>query len=198
VYPARRVSDPRTRWDARWAAACGPPGAPHPGVAELADRLAVGARVLDIAAGRGRQSLGLARAGHRVTACDVSPAGLQRLRQDAHKQGVVITTVVADLAERLPESCAGPWSAVVCVDYCAPALWPQLREVVAPGGVLFVSLATTSNLQRHARPSRRFVVEPHMGLEVLGELSPVVVSADWRRSGRHELWVWAVRPPDDR
>ena len=149
--------------------------------------------MLDIAAGRGRQSLCLARAGHRVVAADVSAAGLERLRQDAHLQQLSVDTVCADLSRMLPDSLVGPWDAIVCVDYWAPSLWPSLRTSLAgPHGVLFMSLATTLNLARHARPSRRFLVDPDAGAQVVGALTPELVSADWRASGRHELWVRAA------
>ena len=60
------MSEARARWDARWEADASPqPGGAHPLVRELAQALSPGARVLDVAAGRGRQSLALAQAGHR-------------------------------------------------------------------------------------------------------------------------------------
>ena len=156
--------------------------------------LAPGAAVLDVAAGRGRQSLCLARGGHRVTAADVSAIGLQRLVADARAQQLSVETACVDLADALPESLAGPWDAIVCVDFRAPELWPHLRASLAPGGILLVSLATTDNLQRHAHPSRRFLVTMDAGVQVVGALTPELVCADWRESGRHELWVRCVRP----
>lgn len=184
----------RERWDARWAADSElHAGRPHPEVTRLAAVLKPGSVVLDIAAGRGRQSLCLARAGHCVTAADVSAAGLRRLRQGAQMQQVKVETVCVELADLLPDSLAGPWQAIVCVDFKAPALWAHLRASLAPGGVLFVSLATTENLTRHVRPSRRFLVAEDAGAQVLGSLTPEVVSTGWRTSGRHELWVRAVR-----
>jgi len=184
----------RARWDSRWAAAQGPLGEPHPLVKRLADQLSPASRVLDIAAGRGRQSLCLLRSGHQVTATDVSEVGLQRLAEMAVHEKLSVDTVVADLGDGLPESLVGPWDAVVCVDYFQPDLWPVLHQRLAPHGAWVLSLATTDNLNRHARPSRRFLADPQAGRAAVGPLTSVEAGSAWRQSGRHELWVWATRP----
>jgi len=173
------------RWDARWAAASGEPGRAHPMVEALAAELPAGARVLDVAAGRGRQARALAAAGVQVVAVDVSGVGLARV-------GRGVETVVADLKAGLPEG-LGAFDAVVCVDYHAPLLWPDLRRVLAPGGHLVVSMATVTNLERHTKPSRRFLATAEDGDRVLGDLCARTCGAEWRDNGRHELWVWGVR-----
>jgi len=148
--------------------------------------LPAGARVLDVAAGRGRQTQALVGAGHHVTAVDVSAVGLSRLAE--HVQGTV-SVVVADLTQPLPPSLAGPYDAIVCVDYCDPALWSRLRERLSAGGQLLVSVATVRNLERNARPSRRFLVDPAAAPLIIGDLRCEQATAAWRESGRHELWA---------
>lgn len=179
------------RWNERWRVASGPPGTPHPMVEALAGHLPVGSRVLDVAAGRGRQTVPLLAAGHRVTAVDVSAVGLERIAA-ARPQG--LTPVVCDLTAALPGALDGPFDAIVCVDYRDPALWPRLRARLGVGGALLVSIATVANLERNARPSRRFLAQEADAGAILGSLRPLRATSEWRANGRHELWIWGVRP----
>jgi SAM-dependent methyltransferase len=66
-------------------------------------------RVLDAGAGTGFLSLVLARLGHRVTALDIAPAMLERLRETAAREGLEVDTVEGP-AEQPP---AGPFDVVV-------------------------------------------------------------------------------------
>ena len=179
------------RWNERWRAASGPVGAPHPMVAALAGQLPAGARVLDVAAGRGRQTLPLLAAGYQVTAVDVSAVGLDCL---AAKRPQGLTPVVCDLTGALPGALDGPFDAIVCVDYRDPALWPLLHTRLRAGGVLLVSIATIANLERNASPSRRFLAQDADVSAILGPLQAIRVTSEWRANGRHELWVWGTRP----
>ncbi len=66
------------------------------------------ARVLDCGAGTGFLSLIAARLGHRVTALDLSPQMLARLRAAAEAEGLDISVVVAPAHEPPPVLDAGP------------------------------------------------------------------------------------------
>jgi SAM-dependent methyltransferase len=67
------------------------------------------ARVLDAGAGTGFLTLGAARLGHRVTALDLSPGMLARLREAAAREDLEIE-VVEGSAEQPPD---GPFAAVI-------------------------------------------------------------------------------------
>jgi SAM-dependent methyltransferase len=67
------------------------------------------ARVLDVGAGTGFVSLLVARLGHRVTALDLSPKMLDRLRDKASAEGLGIDAVEGS-AEQPPD---GPFDAVI-------------------------------------------------------------------------------------
>lgn len=175
------------RWDDKWRQADGPLPEAHALVTELARRLPAGARVLDLAAGRGRQTQALAEAGHRVVAADVSRVALDKLSEALPG----VETVCADLTEPLPDGVAGPWDAIVCIDYYAPELVAGLSRALADDGVLVVSVATTTNLERHDKPSARFLADPTDPAPFTGSLPQVQWSAKWRDNGRHELWVLA-------
>jgi SAM-dependent methyltransferase len=58
-----------------------------------------GARVLDLACGRGRHSVELARRGFRVTGVDLSPRSLELAREAAREAGVELDLVRADMRE---------------------------------------------------------------------------------------------------
>jgi SAM-dependent methyltransferase len=56
-----------------------------------------GARVLDLACGRGRHSIELARRGFRVTGVDLSPRSLELAHEAVHAAGVEVELVHADM-----------------------------------------------------------------------------------------------------
>ena len=58
-----------------------------------------GARVLDLACGRGRHSVELARRGFRVTGVDLSPRSLELGREAARAAGVEVELVLSDMRE---------------------------------------------------------------------------------------------------
>jgi len=112
LTPAHPDPAPASDWVERWA-----------------PLLPAGARVLDVACGRGRHVRLLAAAGHHVTAVDREAELLAPL-------GALARTVVADLE-------AAPWplpdetfDAVLVTNYLWRPLFPALLAAVAPGGLL--------------------------------------------------------------
>jgi SAM-dependent methyltransferase len=87
------------------------------------------AHVLDVACGHGRHVRWLAGAGHRVTAIDRERALLAPLAGLA-------TTLVADLEADAWPLPGERFDAVVVTNYLWRALFPALKEAVAPGGLL--------------------------------------------------------------
>lgn len=91
-------------------------------------------RVLDVAAGAGRNAIFLAGLGARVEAIDISWSGLSRARQSAREAGTELFTIQADLGQYpLP---AGRYDAVINVRYLQRSLFPSLIAALAPGGFL--------------------------------------------------------------
>lgn len=56
-------------------------------------------RSQDVGCGQGRDSLFIARLGHKVTSVDLSPTGIRDLMFDAKAEGLNVTGVVADIRE---------------------------------------------------------------------------------------------------
>jgi SAM-dependent methyltransferase len=87
-------------WESYWRA--------HPGIEEtystgdrlvrevLADGVVAGARVLEVGAGSGRDTLGLVRAGACGVVLDYAPASLALVRAQARTQGLTVHLVRAD------------------------------------------------------------------------------------------------------
>jgi len=81
------------------------------------------ANVLDVGCGQGRDTLFVARLGHKVMAVDHSTTGIQQLQVDAEKENLKITTEVADVRE---VEWRGPFD-VIIVDRTLHMLAPEDR-----------------------------------------------------------------------
>lgn len=111
-------------------------------------------RVLDVSAGIGTQSLPLAARGHRVTARDLSPAAVARLRREAADRGLTLDTGVADMRTLDVD---GPFDLVVSFDNSVPHLpdddailqaFREARRVLSPDGRLILSVRDYSAVSR--------------------------------------------------
>ena len=126
----------RASWDDRHAASA--PGAAEPSVIEMIPLMPRG-WALDIAAGTGRNSLALARAGISVAAVDFSPVAMRALRETASASrlpvSLVILPVIADLETALPFPDA-VFDVILNVNYLDRGLVPRLCEILKVGGVL--------------------------------------------------------------
>ena len=102
-----------------------------------------GANVLDVGCGGGLLCEALARAGGKVTGCDLAPGMIEVARLHAAEQGLDIGYKVAS-AEELAGANAGGFDVVTCMEMLEHVPDPQqmirtLATLVKPGGALFVS-----------------------------------------------------------
>ena len=142
----------RERWEARYGReglVMGPRVKPL--LRELEPVLPGSGRALDIASGEGQLAVWLAQRGLEVTAVDISPSGLGKLRAQAEAAGVAarVHGIEADLDHGLPELEPG-FDLVTCIDFYSPAVMTQARELLAPGGMLLVQVV----LERTAAEAR--------------------------------------------
>lgn len=98
-----------------------------------------GLRLIDIGAGEGRDAVFFAERGVKVTAVDVSPAGLEKAHRLAEERGVELTTRQADANEfELPEPMDVVFS-TGAVQFIRPAVrqrqFERFRRQTTPGGV---------------------------------------------------------------
>ena len=162
-------------WDQRFAE----PGykygtEPNAFLIEQAARLAAPADVLVPGDGEGRNGVWLARQGHRVTAVDSSPVGLQKARELAATQGVTLTTVLADLGDWSPAPAS--FDAVVLIYTHLPgairrSAHRRLASGLRPGGWLILEAFHPAQLAHGSGGPK----DPDM------LYTPALLDADFRR-----------------
>ncbi len=118
--------------------------------------------VLDLACGRGRNALALARTQLPVIALDRDPARLAALRDAALAERLQLHLLRADLEQgaHIPLADAS-CGAVVVFRYLHRALAPEIVRVLAPGGVLLYETFTRTQreIAQHPR-NTAFLLDP--------------------------------------
>ena len=100
-------------------------------------------RALDVAMGRGRHAVPLARAGFRTFGVDVKLEAVREARATAARDGVRVEGWCADLTQHpLPR---GLFDLVVVSRYLQRDLFADLRAAVVPGGVVIYETFTTAS-----------------------------------------------------
>ena len=127
----------RAGWDERHRDK--PVGEPEPFLVEMIRRIPRGI-ALDVAAGRGRNALAMARAGLGVVAVDFSEAAMHALAVAARNETLAVWPVVANLDSfHLRDESL---DAVVNINFLDRALFPQFSRALRPGGVLVAETFT--------------------------------------------------------
>ncbi len=113
-------------------------------------RISKGGKVLCLAEGEGRNAVFLAQQGYAVTAVDQSAVGLEKAQGLAAKNGVEITTVVADLADYKLGSEA--WDGIVSIAAHVPAqlrkeLHKQVVKALSKCGVFILEAYTERQIE---------------------------------------------------
>ena len=127
------MSEPRRPdWDERHRGQ--PPGEAEPFPAATLARIPRGGVVLDVAAGRGRNALALARLGMQVVAVDRSTEAIRILAAAARTARLAIWPVVANLDSfHLKDE---SFDAIVNINFLDRALFPKFVRALRPGGIL--------------------------------------------------------------
>jgi tellurite methyltransferase len=106
---------------------------PEPFLAEMIARMPRGI-ALDVAAGRGRNALAMARAGIRVVAVDWSADAMLALGAAARSERLAVWPVVANLDSfHLKDE---TFDAIVNINFLDRAMFPHFSRALRPGGVL--------------------------------------------------------------
>jgi len=99
-----------------------------------------GARILCLASGGGQQAPVLAAAGADVTSLDLSPAQLAKDAEIARRDGLLLTTIEADMTD-FSDRVEGPFDLIfhpasnVFAQHILP-VWQECASVLKPGGRL--------------------------------------------------------------
>jgi len=134
------MSQSRRHWEERYAErrdqdkAVGTVDSPSAFLASIAD--SISGRVLDVAAGSGRNAVFLARRRCQVEAIDIAHSGLCIAKSAAAAAGADLRVLQADLESYpLPPS---RYDAVLNIRYLQRSLFPALQHTVKPGGLIVV------------------------------------------------------------
>lgn len=154
-------------------------------------------RMLDVAGGSGHAALILAARGLSVTVADISEVALGQAAEQAEESKIELTTSRLDFeVDPFPP---GPWDLITCFNYLNRDLFPSMIEnLTDAGGMLAVSLATKANLERHERPSERFLLDEGELPTLLDDLTIVFHREGWSLDGRHRADAIAKKRPDRR
>src|SRR5687767_5551461 len=147
----------RLKWNLKWKER-GSPGEPSPFLRSLGELLPSRGTALDVAGGAGRHALWLAAHGLAVTLVDIAEDALAIARAAAGEAGLALTTRALDLdLQPLP---AGPFDVILVFHFLDRRIYAELGARLTPGGVAVVVHQTKKNLERHASPSARYLLEP--------------------------------------
>jgi 2-polyprenyl-3-methyl-5-hydroxy-6-metoxy-1,4-benzoquinol methylase len=125
---------------------------------------------LDVACGRGRNSLYLARTNYHVTAIDYSSIALLQLKEVATAEHLEIKTLQIDLEQQiaLPQ---GHFDLIINFYYLHRPLIPQLMQCVKPGGLIMIRTFSEVIIDKPC------TLDPQMHLQA-GEL--LKLFSDWQ------------------
>lgn len=182
----------RQRWNSKYETGDHASQEVSQALVELRPMLPSVGRALDVAGGAGRNSIWLAQRGLEVTLVDVSEVALSIAASRAQRSGMTIKTMRIDVEEQALPS--GPWQLIVTVHFLWRPLFADFAKALAPGGTLVCIHPTTSNLQRHAKPSERFLLEDGELPKLIRDLDLVYHREGWLSEGRHEAVIVARKP----
>jgi tellurite methyltransferase len=123
----------RDRWEERYRSGRHSPNEP-PSEFLVAHADRISGRVLDVAAGTGRNALFLARRGASVEALDISFTGLCLARREAAAEGLTLLAAQVDLENfPLPQR---RYDAIINIRYLQRSLFVAFRQALKPGGII--------------------------------------------------------------
>jgi SAM-dependent methyltransferase len=156
----------RARWDDVHRGK--PVGEPEPFLVEMIPQIPRGGIALDVAAGRGRNALAMARAGIRVVAVDFSEPAMHALVFAARSDRLALWPVVAnlDIFHLKNESL----DAIVNINFLDRALFPEFSRALRPGGVLIAETFTNEQASLGHPRDPRFLLDHSELKELAGSL----------------------------
>lgn len=187
-------------------------------VEHLSPQPQLGASVLDVGCGQGRNALYLSQRGFTVHGCDLSPVAIKAAKVRVHKKRARVSFQIADLVH-LPYADSS-FTVAVCVHMLPYHLRAdltkgvrELRRILQPGGWLYLDLLDhTDREYGHGQQ-----LEPHTFLDPSGlplhfssrqEINELLPGFALKRMTTLELsanspprvaWIiWATKLPDPR
>ncbi len=149
----------RDRWNRKYRELRPPPSAaPDPLLIAHAGLLTGRGLALDVACGRGHNSLHLARLGYRVIGVDGSIEGLRRARAATRAAGLTMQFAAVDLDhQRFPPEC---FDLVVVFRFLDRTLLPNLAQSLRPGGLMIYQTYNRNRLRDHPDFHPAYLLQP--------------------------------------
>jgi dihydroneopterin aldolase len=154
-------------------------------LADHLEQLPMG-NILDVAAGRGRNTVYLASRGFRVEAIDRDQEALGVLQKTLRQRSLANVTAQCTDLEAHPDLAKERYEGVIVFFYLQRNLFPALVNALRPGGVLIYETFLLENHLRHNHPRRReFCLEPNELLRLIGGLR-VIYYDEGQHPGAHD------------
>ena len=169
--------DLRAKWDARYRAADRIPP-PALVLAENLHLLPAAGRALDLACGLGENALLLAERGLFVSAWDLSPVAIERLKREAAGRGLGVTAEVRDVQTQPPG--AEGFDVILVAHFLDRVLAPAIAAALRPGGLLLYQTFTREAVTAQGPTSPAYRLAPN---ELL-RLFPGLLVRSYREEGR--------------
>ncbi len=165
----------KQRWNSRYSARAGGPGAPSAFLDRYARILPRRGIALDIACGTGENAVLLAK-DIQVTGIDLSDVAIDLARKLADRAGLRdrIRLMATDAASFLKSEGPGKYALVMCIDFFDPAIVPDMKRVLEPGGTILIQAFTTRD--------ERLAASPHMQGKLITEATlfePAILGGFW-------------------
>jgi SAM-dependent methyltransferase len=145
-------------------------------------------RVLDVAAGSGRNTIALAEHGFTVHAIDRNPEALAELQLTARDRHLhhVITEVVDLEGESFPHQVfpQATYDVVIVFFYLFRPVFPALLRTLKPGGVLMYETFLIDNYLKYQRPRHQEFCLAHGELRTLVPSLQVLHYDEGEREGK--------------
>ena len=127
-----------------------------------------GSTALDLACGRGRNTLYLATLGFDVDAIDVSDIAIQQATHRANRMDLHVRWVVHDLEQGIP--LRGPYDLILMIRYVDNTLLSKAIKLLAPRGKILVEEHLVSDEEVTGPADPRFRVLPGSVQQILCDL----------------------------
>ncbi len=179
--------DRRTKWNETHRGKSSA-GDAEPFVIKMLPLLPRGGLALDVAAGRGRNSIPIARAGMRVVAPDFSEVAMRTLAEIARAERLPIWPVLADFDRFALRDCS--FEAIINVNFLDRALFPHFARALKPGGILLAETFLIDQAASGHPRDPRFMLKHYelrelmAGLELLRYREGLVTYPDGSRAWR--------------
>jgi SAM-dependent methyltransferase len=167
--------------------------APATWLVEHAHLLPADGSALDVACGRGRHALWLAKRGLIVHAIDRNAEAIADVRRLASERALDVRTRAVDLETGSPQLPERAFDLVVVFNYLHRPLFPALVGALRPGGLLIYETFTRAQAARGKPTNPAFLLEPGELRRLVGSLE-VIAEREGTFGERDIASIVAVAP----